>query len=378
MELTPEDQLKLNVLLANTRAIRIDERTMCVYGMTDSGDAKVELHPVRRPDRYLRLVRETLSTQVLGSPKGYPVHLRRWTRMGETQNTRLESLLMLAEDEAVIAAARAPAVTNDLAERIWWALPTAEIARYMLGRLAVVHGTMGPVLADHLAEHLPFEEDPGTAIETVRLILQPGLIDDGRRLQVWRRGAHKNHYYVGFLQAVPDDLPDSCPARADYPELAAALQPLAGNPYVAQMLRVLSGTGQTFLTTCEQVLRKPADQEVVVALLDTMYDYFRDVRHQPSEFNDLGTLHRHVGAWLDNGQPMLAELRRIGVDLEPELHAMLLLAHIGEPMVRPIFARTDAVGSVMRNKISPVTTTVLEAFATLRRSRTTWSPANRS
>jgi hypothetical protein len=37
---------------------------------------------------------------------------------------------------------------------------------------------------------------------------------------------------------------------------------------------------------------------------------------------------------------------------------MLALSWVCEPLMNPIFARTDAIGSVMRKKIQPVTTPI--------------------
>lgn len=365
MELCAEDTLKLNVLLANSRAIRINERTMCVHGMTDGDDAKVELNPNCAPEKYLRLVREMLSTNALGSPRGYPVYLRRWTRMGDMQNTRLEPLLMLAEDEAVIAVARAAGLTDDLAARIWWALPTAEVARYMLEHACVVHGAMGPTLADYLMEYLPFEEVPGTLIETVRLILQPGLISEAKRHEIWQRGARKNHYYVGFLQAIPDELPDPQPAREDHHSVKNALQMLGDDPVATQLIRVLSACGQTFLSTCECVLRKPVDQDVVVELLTAIHAYFGQLRTDDREFTNIPELERYIDCVIQAHDPRCAPVLQRLPKIEAELKAMLLLAHSGEPLIRPIFARTDAIGSLMRKKIAPVANAVLAATARL-------------
>ena len=92
MELTPEDALRINVLLAGTpEAVRIDESSMTLYALSEKGEAKVKLNPNCRDEGYLRKVRETLSSQVLGSPGGYPVYLKRWTRMGQARDSILES-----------------------------------------------------------------------------------------------------------------------------------------------------------------------------------------------------------------------------------------------------------------------------------------------
>ena len=45
---------------------------------------------------------------------------------------------------------------------------------------------------------------------------------------------------------------------------------------------------------------------------------------------------------------------------------MIVLSLVGERLVAPIFALTDAVGSVMRKKIEPVSGPVLECVDRLR------------
>ena len=66
MELTNEDTLRLNVLLANKpQAIRIDESSMTVLGLTRQREVRVQLNPTGRSEPYLRKVRELLSGHVL-------------------------------------------------------------------------------------------------------------------------------------------------------------------------------------------------------------------------------------------------------------------------------------------------------------------------
>ena len=63
MELTAEDSLRLNVMLANAlQAVRIDESSMTVQALSDQGEASVKLNLVGRDDQYLKSVRELLSS----------------------------------------------------------------------------------------------------------------------------------------------------------------------------------------------------------------------------------------------------------------------------------------------------------------------------
>ncbi|MDH5469003.1 MAG: sulfur reduction protein DsrS, partial [Gammaproteobacteria bacterium] len=71
MDLSPEDALRVNVLLAgNLKAVRIDESRMTLHALSDKGEACIQLTPNCRDESYLRRVRETLSSHVLGSPGG--------------------------------------------------------------------------------------------------------------------------------------------------------------------------------------------------------------------------------------------------------------------------------------------------------------------
>jgi hypothetical protein len=373
MGLSSEDMLRLNVLLVNAQAVRIDEHALCVHGLLEVGEAKVSLNPTCRADSYVRLVREMLSTRVLGSPRGYPVYLRRWTRMGQMNSTRLDQLLMLGEPEAVVAVSCAPGLTDDLARRAWWAMPTPEIARHMLQRAAVVEGVMGRALAEYLVEYLPFEEDPGVLIETTRLLLQEGLISEDLRQRIWSTSSRTNACSIGFLQMTPDNLPERHPARPDWERQRQRMESLiaAANPFALQLSRLLSGAGQTYLAVSETVLRKPVDQEVVVAVLEALRDYLAAVRLPATDESDIGAIvqfaERVSSGGLAAGCPdALRDLLEAVPELREEIRAMLVLSQVGEPLVRSIFARTTAVGALMRRKIEPVTTPLLEQYAVLR------------
>lgn len=366
MELSREDALRLNVLLAGeVHAIRIDESAMTVYGLCERGEAQIKLKPCGRNDHYLRLVRETISGHVLGSPGGYPVYLKRWTRMGQARDESLTQLLKLGEPEAVSAVVHARGLSEILARRAWWAEPSAENARSMLRRTAVVNSTLGPVLAEYLLDYLPFETEPSTTVETVRLVLQqPPLISPEIRHGIWNKAKHKTTYQVGFLLACPDDLPQPRGPRPGVQPSAARLEPLlaASNPFAQQLVRVWSASGQSFLYAAEQVLRKPADQDIVLLLFQAIASYFQSVRMGDEPEADLETLMRQAARFCrddgDIGTKQQAALRQVlqcCPECRADLEGMLVLARLGYPAVRPVFSRTTAIGSLMRRKLESVT-----------------------
>jgi hypothetical protein len=368
MELSAQDTLRLNVLLASKpQAIRINESTMTVFGLSPKGEAQVQLNPNGRHEQYLKRVRELLSGHVLGSPGGYPVYLQRWTRMGQMRDDSLEQLLLLGEPEAVVAAVCAAGLTDELARRAWWAMEDATNARHMLGKRAVVEGRMGPLLADYLVEHLPFEAEPEQQIETVRLVLQPGLLAEADVVGLWRRAQRKPAYYVGFLAARPDGLPEAVAAHALYESLAAPLARLAGqgNMLAGLLGRVLSGPGQAFVETVFRVFDRPSNQEVVNLALDGIADYFRAARPEGPADAALPDLQAEAPHWLAGTGEARELLALPGVD-PGQLQALRILSGLGYGVVRPVFRDSTAIGSLMRRKLQPVLAPLLEELARLR------------
>lgn len=367
MDLSPEDTLRLNVLLANQpQAIRIDESRMIVQGLGAQGEATIRLNPNTRADQYLRRVRELLSGHVLGSPGGYPIYLRRWTRMGQMRDESLAQLLLLGEPEAVVAAVCSPGLSDELARRAWWAMEDAGNARRMLANPVIARGVMGRVLANYLIEYLPFETESEAIVESVRLVLQPGLLDSEGRDDLWRKSARKQSYLVGFLQALPDDLPEPAPARP----LADAVHDLAGQGDAVAVLlkRVCAGQGQAFIKTVAAVLAKPPSQDVVLATFACLREYFALLR--PAGDPDLpiddllADAERFVN--LDGPDPDVADILRQGPLLAPEIAAMRFLSGVGYGLIRPILSDSTTLGSLMRRKLVPVIDPIQDSLDRLR------------
>jgi hypothetical protein len=374
MDLAPEDTLRLNVLLRNAAAIRIDEQSMTVHGLSERGEAKVALNPSVRGDRYVRAVREFLSGQVLGSPGGYPVYLKRWTRMGNVTARALAELLMLGEPEAVRAVVRSEGLSAELARRAWWAEPTADTARLLLAHEAVRGDPLGAELAAFLVDFLPFETDTQVIIDTVRAILQPGLIDAATRGGIWDKGARHNAYRIGFLHALADELPEPIAPREDLPRHAASLEAAAagGNALAALLRKLLDAPGQTFLAACAAVLRSPQDQEAAVALVACIAGYFDPAagllargREAHELVEEARALCRDPGLATGVRGEALRELLAAVPGLREEVAAMVFLGGLSEDVLVPVFSQTDAVGSVMRRRLEPITTPVFEQIARL-------------
>ncbi|MCP5279057.1 MAG: hypothetical protein H6935_11950 [Thiobacillus sp.] len=337
-ELSPEDSFRLQVLLAqDLKAVRLDEGAMTLHALTNEGEASIPLAPTCRADRYARLIREQLSGHALGSPGGYPVYLSRWTRHGQMEGLNLGKLLLTGEPEAVVAVVHSPALTDELAKYAWWTQPTIENARLMLRREAVARGGMGPILAEFLAEHLPFlQEDPLAIMDTVAVLIYSRALTPERLEATWNKGKRGNSHYVAFLEMAaidePYPLPCTLPPHPDSEDTVAALSELLSqsDPAARALEKALSAQGQTFLSAAAEIMERPETQEVVSRTLNAIGSYFRF-----------------------EGPPAAAP--PADERLAAQLAAATRLAGMSDATVKPIFTRSTAIGSLMRRKIEPVT-----------------------
>jgi len=373
MDLSSEDSLRLNVLLKQElQALRIDASRMIVHALTAKGEATVTLNPNVRDDLYLKRVRELVSTHVLGSPGGYPVYIKRWTRSGQArEDESLRSLLLLGEPEAVVAVVHNPELSPELARLAWWAMPEAENARRLLEKPQVAASEVGPELAQFLIEYLPFETEPHALQETVRLVLQPGLASAAVRADLWKRAGRKGAYFIGFLQACPDDLPETLPPHPAAEAVSAALGELlaADNPYARLLCKSLEPQGQAWLKTAEQALDKIANQDTTVALFNTIGVYFGAARPPGVRCADSAAAVAQAEACVAAPEalaPGLGEVLAAVPDQRERLVAILTLALIDENLLDTFFAYSDAVGPLMRRKLAPWTQPLLAQIARLR------------
>ncbi len=347
--LSAEDSFRLQVLLAqDLKAVRIDESTLTLHALTDKGEASIPLCPNCREDKYLRQVRELLSGHALGSPGGYPVFLTRWTRHGQMAGVNLGKLLLTGEPEAVIAVVHSPGLTDELARHAWWTLPTIENARLMLSREAVAQGPMGRVLADFLVEHLPFLQDDHLGIiDTIAVLIYSRAVTPAGLETMWKFGRRSNTHYVAFLEMAAGCLPLPLAPHKQHEAVRATManQLAAGHPASTALERALSSQGQTFLDAAEEILARPETQEVVSRTLNAIGRYF-------SAGLD----------WNRLDQPACDTC----LAFVPKLEAAARLARSDDSAVKAIFARSTAIGSLMRRKIEPVTSTLLRDIAELR------------
>jgi hypothetical protein len=375
--LVPEDRLRLAILLRQEfYALRVDEGKMRIHALTPSGEAGIQLKPERTDARYLRAVHEVIASQVLGVPHGYPNYLKRWTRAGQARSHSLAALLKLGEPEALAAVVHAEGLTDELARRAWWVLQSPEHARAMLARDTVANGTMGPILAEFLVEFLGHEDQVASIVDSVRLVLQPGLISSELKAELWRRGQRRSAYRVGFLHTLPDELPV---VKAPHPALLALRSILcdrrfAGNPYALQLQRLLDGPGQAFLEILRQTLLQSNDKWVVIRLFQAVSRYFQTTH--PGWSGDAEI--RAIAEALRYPESCFAERERLEawrilyeqlpVAQRPLLEGVLLLSCLNEAVLEPVLGNNEAVGAGLRRLLEPVTQVVIGCIDGLRYS----------
>jgi hypothetical protein len=172
---------------------------------------------------------------------------------------------------------------------------------------------------------------------------------------------------------VPDELPDQVEANPLWQDCLASTGTLVeqGNPFAMQLLRLLSPAGQAFLATVDAVLKKPSNQDVMVELLHALEKHAGGLLLDEYKNSDIEAIVHEVdmltGAEAVDAIP--GELQAL-LDAWPGgrhcIRAMLILALLGEKVLNPIFSRTDAIGTVMRKKLKPVTEPIHEQIAVLR------------
>ena len=365
MQLSPEDSLRLNVLLAQKlHAVRIDQSKNIVYAITEKGEAKIQLSPTCADSMYIKLVKELFSTKILGTPGGYPVFLKRWTRMGQANDSSLENLLKLGEPEAVTAVIHAPGLTAELAQRAWWCEQSTVNARTMLQRKTVASSEFGKELAHFLLEFLSYEARQRDIIESINVVLQPGLITQEQKLALWQKGKRKNTFYVGFLFGAAHDLPEQHPEHPKFLYMQSKLSHLVSTPCSEKLLFLLSDKGQSWLKTVVTVINKPINQDVVFAVLESIRHLLKDIapdevkRRNIKELKifDTKPINTEASSHFNKLYDTLSKADHHYVD------NLLFLSMVSEQIALPILATSEAIGTVMRKQIKPVTEPVLSAI----------------
>jgi len=385
MALSNEDSLRLNVLMAQqVKAIRIDEGKMLIYALTAKGEAKITLNPNEKNDRYLKQIRDFLSTKVLGIAGGFPVYITHWNRLGEARSSNLDKLLLLGEDAATIAVVNSKELTPELASSAWWAYQSADNARSMLANKLVVAADIGKELAQFLLEFLPFEEQPENMLASIRLVLQADLISEQDKLNLWKKAKSKNTLYLGFMDTLPNHIPEPIGPHNEYQSIKNELSTLLEhkNPFAVSLSHLLDSPGQTFINTAQLALKRPQNQIVYAALIESirrytlsfqinseaengkiLYEYSLGLRSNgevETDINNIIAVCKDLIEEPDNKQDSaiakaLQEVLLVLPQLKEQLLAILVLSRTSQAVTFPVFSQSNAVGTLMRKKIKPIT-----------------------
>jgi hypothetical protein len=172
---------------------------------------------------------------------------------------------------------------------------------------------------------------------------------------------------VGFLKARPDRLPGDDVAPALAAEGLASLEALAdaGNPIAGAVLRAACASGQLFLETSSRVLTKPSTQDVVNGAIDALAGFFAAARPDGVPDLEWQGLVEEAERFVDK-DGAAGEVLEQGVISRDQLIALRILSGLNYGVLRPIFKRSDAIGSLMRKQLKPVLEPLLGQIEQLR------------
>jgi hypothetical protein len=342
--LTPEDTLKLNVLIATCIAIRVDVYKLVVVGLTkDKKEQTIALNPTGDSSKYIQAVQKLLVSQVLGSMGGYPSYLKRWSRMGQVSSSNLSSLLKVGNIEAVVAVANSQNLDEEVLDLVWWCATNtdqqAEIGRFLLTRDFVVTHNIGKQIADYLLEFLPFTDDTTQLIDTTNLLLQGDLISQVAKDRLWKQGQRKTAFLVGFIERNIDNLPNNNGI-------------IALNDNTKELANINSQQGQILLKTIALILKKIKQEHVLYRTLEVLGGYLSHPMIQP--LTDIEHCQTQAQQVAEN----------LGLDDE-KIKARLLLASVSEQLVVGTISAHSLAGSAIRKKLVNVLAPIQNALQVL-------------
>ncbi|MBI3773974.1 MAG: hypothetical protein HY273_00195 [Gammaproteobacteria bacterium] len=236
------------------------------------------------------------------------------------------------------------------------------MARQLLRHRAVAADPVGKLLAQWLVDYLPFETELSDMLDSARLLLQADLIEEVTRTRLWEMGRRNKAYRIGFLLECPDNLPRKTAARADAQAIANQLTALAdtGNRAAQLLIRMSQDEAQSFIAACLDILSGLNSQAEVSAALNAIGRYFVALRDSDEHAQTLqGTL---IWAELTLAKQVSLDERYRDPAIYAQLRALYILAHASDAWVTPVFAHSDAGGSVMRKQIEPVITVISVAL----------------
>ncbi|MDC9714776.1 MAG: hypothetical protein PSN36_02990 [Gammaproteobacteria bacterium] len=342
--LTPEDTLRLNVLISTCVAIRIDVYKLVVVGLTkDKKERTITLSPTVDSSKYIQAVQKLLVSQVLGSMGGYPSYLKRWSRMGQVGSANLKSLLKIGNIEAVVAVSNSQNLNDEVLDLVWWCATNtdqqAEIGRFLLTRDFVIKHPIGKQIADYLLEFLPFTDDTTQLIDTTNLLLQDDLISPQAKDKLWKQGQRKTAFLVGFIERMQGNLPNNN-------------NTIVLDKNSKELECINTEQGQILLKTITHILKKINQEHILYRTLEVLGSYLSHPMIRP--LPDIEQC--------KNQAQIVA--KQLGLEDE-KIKARLLLASVSEQLVVSTISAHSLAGSAIRKKLTNVLTPIQEALQAL-------------
>ncbi|MEZ5476912.1 MAG: hypothetical protein R3E95_05345 [Thiolinea sp.] len=110
------------------------------------------------------------------------------------------------------------------------------------------------------------------------------------------------------------------------------------------------------------------DQDVVIALFQAIQKRF-NLPFAAARGVAIEIAQQQARAWLQGEANPAPQLQAVNALLDEaersRLQALLVLAQLGEDSLNALFGGNDSVGSVMRKRLEPLTTPVLQAASQL-------------
>ena len=354
MNLSNEDALRLNVLMQQpVEAVRINESKMVLYALLPGKEVNIQLSPTGNDDRYLREVRQLLSGYALGSPEGFPIFLQRWNRMGQIKSEKLSGLLKIGEPEAVLAVVQSKFLTEDIAERAWWCMSNSEIARLLLDHPMIRDSRLAKELVEFLLEFMPFEEDALAQIESAKQVVLSKQLSEEQLVALWQKGKRKAPLRIGFLAAESHLIPQPSELNLSLRKTIENFSASTSEQEILkkEMLSLCEESGQKFLRGVSEVLEKLPNQDATIYLYDVINQFFAWANlsgEKPTSWDALISGRERLKQCVNLSNTGDNKLDRI-------IESILELSLLSQSILNPVFSQTDAVGSVMRKKLKPLT-----------------------
>ena len=112
------------------------------------------------------------------------------------------------------------------------------------------------------------------------------------------------------------------------------------------------------------VLKKLNNQDAAVSLFEAIQLYFNGIQTDTSQRRRIEDIEVDASACCTSYETATSVID-VNPDYAEKVRAMMILSMVGEQLLAPVFGQTDAIGSVMRKKLTPITSVLLEQIKIL-------------